>query len=67
MIGKHFGQIGSFAFAVAGLAGCTSVSPNEQQWQRARTACQQVGLEPESPEVAVCAGKIQMSLNSGNQ
>lgn len=46
------------------LSSCTGISPNEEQWQRARTACIQVGLPPESSEVGVCAAKMQAAVTS---
>jgi hypothetical protein len=46
------------------LSSCTGVSPNEEQWQRARTACIQVGLSPESSAVGSCAARMQAAVTS---
>ena len=61
----------SFVVGLAGILGlvlssCTGVSSNEEQWQRARSACAQVGLPPDSSEVGACAGMMQAALLPNN-
>lgn len=50
------------------LSSCASgeIPPNEVQWQRARTACEQVGLKPGTSEVSDCAANLQAALNNGS-
>jgi len=57
--------VGALA-ALPVLASCTSssVSPNEAQWDRARMACEQVGLRPGSSEVSDCTANLQSALNN---
>jgi hypothetical protein len=43
-----------------------TIPPNEVQWQRARTACEQVGLKPETSDVSDCAANLQAALNNGS-
>ena len=54
--------------AVQILSSCMSgtIPPNEVQWQRARTACEQVGLKPETSDVSDCAANLQAALNNGS-
>jgi hypothetical protein len=46
------------------LASCGAVSPNDVQLQRARTACEQVGLAPGSSDVSECATNLHATLNN---
>ena len=54
--------------AVQILSSCTTdaISPNEELWQRARTACEQVGLKPGTSEVGDCATNLQAALNNSS-
>lgn len=49
-----------------GLAACTAdgVSPTDVQMQRARTACEQIGLVAGSSDVSNCATRLQAALKN---
>lgn len=52
-----------WALAVAAvLSSCTG--PHDEQFQRARAACVQVGLPSDSPLVGDCAARMQAALVS---
>jgi len=48
------------------LSSCavSGVSSNEAQWDRARMACEQVGLKPGSAEVSDCAAGLRNALTN---
>ena len=49
------------------LSSCTGISPNEEQLQRARTACVQAGLPSDSSQVGDCVARMQAALMSNGQ
>ena len=48
------------------VAGCTSPSPNEIEWQNAQLACAQLGIPPASSEIGSCATSLQMRISRIN-
>jgi uncharacterized protein YbjT (DUF2867 family) len=41
-------------------------SPNQAQFERAKAACEQVGLKSGTPEVSDCAASLQSALNTSS-
>ena len=51
----------------ATLSACSGVSPREVEYQNARSACVQLGLQPESSEVGDCAAKLRAAISRSGQ
>ena len=49
------------------LSACSGVSPGEVEFQNARSACVQLGLQPESSEVGDCAAKLRAAISRSGQ
>jgi hypothetical protein len=52
--------------AILSSCGTGWVSPNQAQFERATTACEQVGLKPGTPEVSDCAANLQTALGNSS-
>jgi len=50
------------------LLACAArqTSPNEAQFERARRACEQIGLKPGTSEVGECAANLHAALNNSS-